>query len=161
MNLQSMQTLTQYHHWANNRLWSKVRHLTTDQLNESCWLSRGNIFKTLLHMVDTQWSWRLACQDGQLPPELKSEDFPNIHALIQYWEEDDASLLAYAGTLDEQQLTGTVTYSWPRAQPRTKILWYILMHIVNHGTHHRSEVGQYLETIGHSPGDLDFIKFVS
>jgi uncharacterized damage-inducible protein DinB len=61
----------------------------------------------------------------------------------------------------EKTLHRSVTYSWPRARARSRPLWHILQPIVNHGTHHRSEIGCSLETMGLSPKDLDFIKFVA
>lgn len=160
MDSHTIQSLIAYNQWANARLLGKVSRLEAEHLAAPNWLSQGNLFNTLLHVVDTQWSWRLACQEGQLPPELKGEDFADIRALVRYWKEDDRQLLAYAGSLTDDQLVGTVEYSWPRARPRAKTLWHILMHIVNHGTHHRSEIGQYLAAIGRSPGDMDFIRFV-
>jgi len=38
-------------------------------------------------------------------------------------------------------------------------LWQILLHVVNHATHHRGQVSGFLRAMGHTPPPLDLIAF--
>jgi uncharacterized damage-inducible protein DinB len=162
MNKSELLTLVSYNAWANHRVLQKAARLSPEELKSPCWLSRGSLFGTLVHLIDAQWYWRKGCQEGQLPLQyLTEQEYPNFAALRFFWEEEDQRLVDYVQSLDEAQAEGNIEYSWPRARVRSKPLWQIILHIVNHGTHHRSEIGQYMGTIGQSPGDLDFIRFAA
>jgi uncharacterized damage-inducible protein DinB len=152
----------EYNRWANDRLFGKASRLASSQLGRATWLSRGSIRRTLIHLVDTQWYWRLAAQEGSAPvEELKEEEFADLRRLRARSREEDEKLVEFVASLNDVEVNQPVSYSWPRARPRSKVLWHIILHIVNHGTHHRSEIGQHMATLGASPGDLDFIRFVA
>lgn len=161
MNAKDIQTLMDYHCWATDKVLRKLTRLSQAELQKPCWLSRGTLMKTLIHMADTEWSWRVACQTGMLPPELTEKDFPDFKTLNAFWKKELESLRTYAGSLKGNQPERTVAYRWPQARPRTKPLWQVLMHLLDHGTQHRAEVGIYLHTLGRSPGDMDFLKFLA
>jgi uncharacterized damage-inducible protein DinB len=38
-------------------------------------------------------------------------------------------------------------------------LWHAMAHLVNHGTQHKTEAAAMLTGFGHSPGDIDMIKY--
>lgn len=155
-------TLVEYNTWANHRILLKAARLPWERLNADAPLSYHSLLASLVHILDTQWYWREGAQSGRLPSKpLSPSDFVNFTSLKKRWELEDQQLSLFIGKLSPSALYGSVTYSWPQARPRSKPLWHILMHIINHGTHHRSEIGQYLASINLSPGDLDFIIFVS
>jgi uncharacterized damage-inducible protein DinB len=157
-----IQTLTHYHAWANNRLMRRAVHLSAEQLQTPCWLSQETLFRTLVHLLDVQWSWRQICETSRLPTTyITAADFRDAGRFRTVWQADDQALIAYAAALTEEQLEQPITYAWPQARPRSKPLWHILLHIINHGTHHRAEIGQYLGTIGRSPGDMDLMKYLA
>lgn len=153
-------TLVEYNAWANHRILLKIARLEWDQLRDEAGLSHGTLLGTLVHILDTQWYWREGAQTGWLPTQtLSAADFTTFTDLKRRWEEEDQQLLEYVSALSPAELQGNATFTWPRARPCSRPLWQILIHIINHGTHHRSEIGGHLATLGHSPGDLDFIKF--
>lgn len=161
MDLEQATTLFEYNAWANHRVLLKVLRLSAVELVAPAPLSHGSILADLVHIVDTQWYWRSGAQTGDLPVNtLSASDFAGLTALRVRWEEEDRLLLDYVQSLSPTELEGVVTYKWPQARPRTRPVWQILMHIYTHGVHHRSEIGRHLATLGQSPGDLDFIKFV-
>lgn len=152
--------LVEYNGWANHRLLVKAARLTDEQLRAGAGLSFKSIFGTLVHIVDTEWSWRTAMQTGNIPvDELKPEDFPALQALRRRFDEEQRRMLEYVSGLTPLDLHGSFTYQWPRARPRSRPLWHILTHIVNHGMQHRSEAALALTALGQSPGGLDFTRF--
>lgn len=162
MNKEQAITLAEYNVWANHRVLVKASHLKTADLFNTTTLSHQTVMGTLVHILDTQWYWREGAQLGKLPLQrLTSENFHDVVSLRRRWDEEDRSLLDYVQGLSNKELNGSVTYNWLWAKPRSRPLWHILQHIINHGTHHRSEIGQHLASLGQSPKDLDFIKFVA
>jgi len=53
----------------------------------------------------------------------------------------------------------TVYYQSTQGQPYQNTLWHLLVHVVNHGTQHRSEVAMVLTGLGYSPGDLNMLIY--
>jgi uncharacterized damage-inducible protein DinB len=161
MDAETLNLLVEFNQWANNRIYRKVAHLDPERLSEPNWLSGGNLRRTLFHQIDSQWFWRVGCQAGQFPAEeLEETDFLEVRVLRKLSQDEDQALLDFAASLTSEELKRPVTIKLPRARPRQRILWYILQHVLNHNTHHRAEIGQYLATIGASPGDMDFVRFV-
>ena len=66
---------------------------------------------------------------------------------------------AYLVTLPDNALAQPLRYA-TEDQPRERILWHVLFHVVNHGIHHRDEVAAALTALGQSPGELDFTVFL-
>lgn len=150
-------TFVEYHNWANNRLLDAAEQLPHDDLM-TVKLANGNTaFHTLRHMLDVDWSWRLACigQDGEkvLWELVPLED---MAALRAWWREEASTFLDYVRGLTDAELDEDVTPGWmPNATFKRK---HIITHIVNHGTEHRAELGWYFTGLGHSPGDLGFLE---
>ncbi len=67
----------------------------------------------------------------------------------------DAILALYD---DEAVLWGTLSSTRLSGK---RVLWHCLLHVVNHGTQHRSEAAAILTGYGYSPGGLDFTMFLN
>jgi uncharacterized damage-inducible protein DinB len=155
-------TLVRYNQWASDRVLRRLHRLSAGQLRRPASLSYGSVLGTLVHVIDTQGYWRTACEEGAVPLEtLSQDDFPSVRSLRDYWRAEDERLIRFVRSRKESELARRVFYRWPRARPRSKILWEIILHIVNHGAHHRAEVGRVMAGMSASPGDIDFIRFVA
>jgi uncharacterized damage-inducible protein DinB len=121
------------------------------------------LFVTLIHAYDSEWNWRLAAQGGAMSGGvLTTDDFPEFGPLHKSWTAEMEMMLAYIQTLTDEQLYQSHEFIFShRAKPRRRILWQILFHAANHSTHHRAEIGRYLDTLGRSPKDMDFMIWSS
>ena len=92
---------------------------------------------------------------------LKPGDFPDFPSLRERWAEEETRLMSFVNGMSEERLDNTFDYTNTSGKPFTRILWHAMVHLVNHGTQHRSEAAAMLTDFGCSPGDIDLIFFVS
>ena len=65
----------------------------------------------------------------------------------------------WAKPLTDESVAASVSFTDLKGNPHTQPLWQIILHVVNHGTHHRGQVSGFLRTLGHTPPPLDLIAF--
>ena len=154
-------TLYDYNYWATRRIVGAAANLTAEQFTAPTPLSWGSVRDVLTHVLGAEWVWRLRCQEGLAPAKLLNPTaFPTLDALLVRWGQEEAAMRAYVGNLADDALNSPITYRNTAGKAFEAVLWQILLHVVNHGTQHRAEVAHVLTSMGHSPGDIDFIVYL-
>jgi uncharacterized damage-inducible protein DinB len=158
----SLSVLVRYHAWANDRILATAAPLTDEELHRPATHDRGSAFETIRHLVDVDWSWRQFCIGNDIGETYVWEHgftldaIPQLHAFTL---EEDARLRDYVASLDRASLDERLVMSQDPADTIPR--WLILVHVVNHGTQHRSELARYLTVCGHSPGDLELMDVLT
>ena len=161
MRIQEMLLLYEYNYWANGRILAAAGQASPEQFVEPARFGFVNLRATVVHTLDAEHSWRMRCQHSASTPDMAETDVPTVDLLKQRWHEEEAAMRAYLTTLQDGDLASVVRYTIDTGELRERVLWHCLLHVVNHGTQHRSEAAALLTEYGHSPGDLDFTVFLN
>ncbi len=139
-----IRSLYRYNAWANQRL------LATARLTEPLGGSVGSVLATLGHILHAEQIWlgrRLGRSQPPDPPPAS-----DLTSLTARWTEHQAEPDRFLADLTPERLAAyTTTGGQSFTQP--------LLHVVNHGTHHRSEAADLLTRLGHPPPPLDLIIY--
>lgn len=161
MIVEYIQTLYDYNSWANGRVLDTAIQLTQGQFLESVGASFASIRDTLVHTMGGQWIW-LSRWHGTSPRSLfNPADFPDMAAIRSRWDKIEADSRVFVAGLDQANLGQVIHYENTRGEPYAFPLWQLMVHQVNHATQHRSEAAAMLTQFGHSPGELDLIRYLS
>lgn len=163
MDLRDVFLLYEYNYWATRRILVAAAPVSSEQFTVATAHSFGSLRGTLVHTLDAEYSWRMLLQHNTIETfrEMKDEDFPTFEALEQRWVQEEVLMRDYLASLKDEDVSGIVRYTTPEGEKRKRVLWHCLLHVVNHGTHHRSEAAAILTNYGYSPGDLDFTVFLN
>ncbi|MGD8402824.1 MAG: DinB family protein [Anaerolineales bacterium] len=152
-------TLYKYNTWANARILNATSNVNQEQFLASTSFSYGSLRDTLVHTLFAEWIWRRRWE-GHSPTEwLTPEDFPTFKSLHEYWKTEEKNLTAFVDKVTQDMLSSIIHYQTMSGKPYQNTLWHLMLHLVNHGTQHRSEAAAMLTDFGHSPGDLDMIMY--
>jgi uncharacterized damage-inducible protein DinB len=154
----TLRTHLDYTAWASARLLEATERLSPEELTRDFGTADKNVVGTLAHAFAADRIWMARIQG--LPPQkfitdadrdlaLLNREWP---ALLQVWRE-------WAVGLTDQNVGQMASYHDTKGNPYTTELWKIVLHVVNHGTHHRGQVSGFLRTMGHVPPPLDLIAY--
>jgi len=161
MNKQDITLLYKYNQWANAKILDAASSVTSDQFLAPASFPHGGLRGTLVHTLFAEWIWRHRW-DGTSPVvRLKPDDFPTFESLRSRWADEEKSLMSFVDQVTDERLNSYFFYKATDGSPYERILWQTMLHLVNHGTQHRSEAAALLTHFGQSPGDIDFIYFLS
>jgi uncharacterized damage-inducible protein DinB len=136
--------------------------VTEEQFLASAEFPFGGLRGTLVHILDAEFGWRSFFQHNDWSaPELSETDFPTFSSVQARAQEEEQAMRAHLASLKDEELEDHLRYTVGNGIIRDRIRWHCLVHVVNHGTQHRSEAAALLTRFGQSPGDLDFTVFLN
>lgn len=155
-----LQRLLAYHGWAYQRLQESLQVLDEAQYRAPCGLFFGSIHGTLNHLAvaDRLWLARL-CGQPQPFARLDAEAVAARAALADYLQQGVQAWRAQLGQYDDAGLLRPLAYRNMRGEAQEKPLADLVLHLVNHGTHHRGQISAALSALGQPAPVLDYLYF--
>src|SRR4051812_37618584 len=149
-------TLYDYNIWANDHILDTATALNDEQFMAPSRFPHGSLRGTLVHILAAERIWLNFWRRQPRPAPLSEEECHDVAALHERWRHENVALRAYLATLTDAALDQSLTFVPPSGRIRsTGPQWAFMLHLVNHGTQHRSEAAQILTEFGQSPGDID------
>jgi uncharacterized damage-inducible protein DinB len=161
MNSAHFHRLARYNAWANRRLYDACAQLNTPDYMAKRPSFFGSIHGTLNHILVGDRVW-LSRFDGA-PSDIKRLDeilYEDLAALRAARESEDARILGFVSTLDDDRLAGALHYRNMAGEPQENPLAWTLAHLFNHQTHHRGQAHGLLSGTPVAPPSLDLIYFL-
>ncbi len=159
MNLALIQSLFDYHYWARDRVLAAAGLITPEQFTQPKGHSFDTLQGTLAHLMNSERLWLGRWQGQPDQPALNPADFPMLDGAIMYWKPLEMHMREFVKGLDETALTRVIRYTNLQGVTLQYPLWQMMVQVVQHGVHHRSEAATMLTEFGHAPQPLDIIFY--
>jgi uncharacterized damage-inducible protein DinB len=155
--------MARYHAWATERLLTSIEPIPDDSYRQPCGIFFGSIHGTLNHLLLTDggmWYPRFTGAPIMALP-LDAELESDRGLLASRLREAAGRWSQYIESLDEPTLAGDLHYTMSTGQPRVLPMSGALLHVFNHGTHHRGQVTAAMSMLGfeYPPLDLPYLIF--
>lgn len=161
MSVDLIRELYGYHRWANRRLFDIAADLGAAVVSRDMgthW-SFPTIKGMFAHLYGADLLW-LSRWKGAPPGRMQSDaDFPTMGDLRAMWDRLEVEQRAFVDGLSEADLARPVTYRNTQGDEFHVALGPLLQHVVNHATHHRSEVATMITLASGSPPDTGIATY--
>jgi uncharacterized damage-inducible protein DinB len=149
--------LYDYHRWANHRLFDvgvALGDAVTRDMGKHWSVPTVKGMFAHLYAADAIW---LARWTGTSPSS--TPDFATMADLRARWDLLETEQREFVEGLDEAALARPVTYKNATGEQFATPLAPLLQHVVNHATHHRSELATMITLIKGSPPDTGIATY--
>jgi uncharacterized damage-inducible protein DinB len=159
MQISDIQILLAYDRWANARLLRAAAELSADRYAAELGGSFGSVRATLGHIVAVEWLY-LRRWLGESPPSLPgwaAEADPA--ALRKKLDEAETGQKVFLASLGPADLERPIRYTNIAGKKLEYPLGDLLVHLVNHSTHHRGQAAALIRQAGAVPPATDYLVF--
>ena len=154
MSTDLIRGLYDYHRWANRQLFEVAVGLgdaVTRDMGKH-W-SVPTVKGMFAHLYGADAIW-LARWQGTSPSRSPGDvDFQTMADIRTAWDDFEVEQRAFVEALGDADLARPLTYRNFQGTQFTVALGPLLQHVVNHATHHRSEIATMITLIKGSPPD--------
>lgn len=147
-----------YSEWASHRLLDAAATLEPEELTRDHGTSDKSVLGALAHVfaADRHWLARVRLQTPG--PFIQQSDY-SLAVLRRDWPQLFQGWRDWLASLSTEDLAAEIRYADLNGRPFATPAWQILLHVVNHATHHRGQVSGFLRTMGHKPPPVDLIVY--
>ncbi|GAA4914224.1 DinB family protein [Mucilaginibacter defluvii] len=117
--------------------------------------------KLMAHLLMTQHTWLNRCKGLENPPDLQVwPGWKPVVFMPTLTQNHDDWTVFLANVKDDEWLR-IINYKTTQGVPHADPLMDIVTHVINHGTHHRAQIGQLLKAqTGMQLPVTDYIAFI-
>lgn len=158
MNADAFRHFYNYHFAENRKIWDTyITPLPYAQFVQNTDYSVGSVRNQIVHLMNVDEVWFSALRDVEFPESYNPSDFDDRKIIRAHWDEVEQNMRDYLAKLQDDRL-----FEKPFADGEDKdlILWQVLLHVVNHGTDHRSQLLRLLNDLGVKTTSQDYIFYV-
>lgn len=154
----TLRTHLAYTTWASRRLVDAAARLSPEELTRDFQTADGSVVRTLAHVFAADRVWLARLTQAPTPQFISEADYSlavlqnDWPALLDRWQQ-------WAAGLTDESAQAVVAYKDMKGNPYSQPLWQLVLHVVNHGTHHRGQVSGFLRVMGHTPPPLDLVFY--
>jgi len=147
-----------YSAWASARLVQAASTLTEAERERDFQTADRSVLGTLVHTFAADRVWLARMQKLPNPPYSTPEDY-RMEVLVEQWPALYRQWDKWLASQDDAGVAADLTYRDMKGNTWTNPIWNLVMHIVNHATHHRGQVSGFLRAMGQTPPVLDLVAY--
>ncbi|WP_173910388.1 DinB family protein [Acinetobacter sp. Marseille-Q1618] len=163
MNKTTFQLLAQYNLWATQGLVKHLEKMPDDDFHQDVGLFFKSISGTLNHvLLGEHYLWYPRFKEGISPRiALDHTIHTEKYALLNELEQKSKNWIDFIETIQASLFEGNLTYQRTSGQTLTLPYAATLLHVFNHGTHHRGQVSAAMTVLGYACPELDLVYMLA
>ncbi|GAC1465851.1 MAG: hypothetical protein PVS3B1_13530 [Ktedonobacteraceae bacterium] len=156
MHIVDIQLLFDYYYWATAQILNATEMVSNEQFTRVRPYGQRS-----LRAMSSERNWRTRWQGNATLPDLDEQKFPTLAALQTYWKQQALEMRTFLHSVQEEDLTRIIEGTTDEGTVYADPVWHSMLHVLFHGSQHRSEAAEFVTEYGFSPGELYFFVFFS
>jgi len=151
--------LFSYHDWASDRVFALARPLDDAQLDQPVAMGFGTLRATLDHLCAAERLWLDRWEKKPWAPLPPLDPAAGVADLAGRFAHCAAEREAMLDKLGESAAEHLVEYRNTAGKAFTNPLGDLILHVTNHGVHHRAQALNMLRRVGVTTSNVDYLFF--